>query len=54
MQRSSSSEDIGSLLYSKLNERDWLFVKGNEMWKLAQKERDILPTLQLSYNQMPS
>uniref|UniRef100_A0A2N9HGC3 Rx N-terminal domain-containing protein n=1 Tax=Fagus sylvatica TaxID=28930 RepID=A0A2N9HGC3_FAGSY len=47
-------KSLGSLLYSKLDERDWLFVKDNDMWKLNKKEGDILSALQLSYNQMPS
>ncbi|KAL4597179.1 hypothetical protein ACB092_12G216300 [Castanea dentata] len=47
-------KSLGSLLYSKLDERDWLFVRDNEMWKLNIKEGDILSVLQLSYNQMPS
>ncbi|KAM4077871.1 hypothetical protein ACJW30_12G172900 [Castanea mollissima] len=47
-------KSLGSLLYSKLDERDWLFVRDNEMWKLNRKEGDILSVLQLSYNKMPS
>jgi hypothetical protein len=47
-------KSLGSLLYSKLEEPDWLFVKDNDLWKLNKKEGDILSTLQLSYNQMPS
>ncbi|KAM4077862.1 hypothetical protein ACJW30_12G172100 [Castanea mollissima] len=47
-------KSLGSLLYSKLDERDWLFVRDNEMWKLNRKEGDIFSVLQLSYNQMPS
>ena len=47
-------KSLGSLLYSKLDERDWRFVKDNEIWKLNRKEGDILSALQLSYNQMPS
>ncbi|KAL0002051.1 hypothetical protein SO802_015832 [Lithocarpus litseifolius] len=45
---------LGSLLYSKLDERDWRIVKGNEIWKLNKKEGDILSALQLSNNQMLS
>ena len=45
---------LGSLLYSKLDEHDWLFVKDNDLWKLNQKEGDIFSALQLSYNLMPS
>ncbi|KAL4597177.1 hypothetical protein ACB092_12G216100 [Castanea dentata] len=47
-------KSLGSLLYSKFDERDWLFVRDNEMWKLNRKEGDILSVLQWSYNQMPS
>ena len=47
-------KSLGSLLYSKLEERDWQFVKDNDLWKLNKKEGDILSALQLSYNQMPS
>ncbi|KAM4070545.1 hypothetical protein ACB094_12G172800 [Castanea mollissima] len=47
-------KSLGSLLYSKFDERDWLFVRDNEMWKLNRKEGDIFSVLQLSYNQMPS
>ncbi|XP_057964553.1 putative disease resistance protein RGA3 [Malania oleifera] len=45
---------LGSLLYTKLDERDWLFVRDNEIWKIEQKEDDILPVLKLSYDQLPS
>ncbi|KAJ7976784.1 Disease resistance protein [Quillaja saponaria] len=45
---------LGSLLFSKTDERDWIFVRDNEIWKLKQKEDDILPALKLSYDQMPS
>ena len=45
---------LGSLLYSKLNEHDWLFAKDKKNVDTRTKERDILPALQSSYNQMPS
>uniref|UniRef100_A0A5B6YHB8 Putative disease resistance protein RGA3 n=2 Tax=Davidia involucrata TaxID=16924 RepID=A0A5B6YHB8_DAVIN len=44
---------LGSMLYEKIDECDWLFVRDNEIWKLQQKEGDILPTLKLSYDQLP-
>ncbi|KAM3745351.1 hypothetical protein ACB098_06G120000 [Castanea mollissima] len=47
-------KSLGSLLYSQLDERDWQFVKDNEIWKLNRKECDIFSALQLSYNQMSS
>jgi hypothetical protein len=45
---------LGSLLYSKIEERDWISIRDNEIWKLEQKHDDILPALTLSYNQLPS
>ncbi|KAK9289623.1 hypothetical protein L1049_007781 [Liquidambar formosana] len=45
---------LGCLLYMKIEEREWLYIKDNEIWKLEQKENDILPALRLSYEQMPS
>jgi hypothetical protein len=45
---------LGSLLFSKVDEREWNFVKDNEIWKLDQNDDDILPALKLSYDQMPS
>jgi Leucine-rich repeat (LRR) protein len=45
---------LGSLLYSKTEEHDWISIRDNEIWNLEQKEDDILPALRLSYNQLPS
>ncbi|KAM3738928.1 hypothetical protein ACB098_09G166400 [Castanea mollissima] len=45
---------LGSLLCSKIEERDWISIRDNEIWKLEQKENDILPALRLSYNKLPS
>lgn len=45
---------LGSLLYLKTDEHDWLYIKDNEIWKLEQKENDILPALRLSYDAMPA
>ncbi|KAK9985315.1 hypothetical protein SO802_030266 [Lithocarpus litseifolius] len=45
---------LGSLLYSKSEERDWIFIKNSEIWKLEQKDDDILHSLRLSYDQLPS
>ncbi|XP_050283734.1 putative disease resistance protein RGA4 [Quercus robur] len=43
---------IGSLLYSKKSEEEWLSFKNNEFSKV--NESDILPTLRLSYDHLPS
>ncbi|XP_059439281.1 putative disease resistance protein RGA4 [Corylus avellana] len=45
---------IASLLHSKNPETEWLSFKNNELSKMSQKENDILPTLKLSYDQLPS
>jgi Leucine-rich repeat (LRR) protein len=46
---------LGRLLYSKVDELEWQIVRDNEIWKLEQKEIDmILPALRLSYDQMPN
>lgn len=43
---------LGSLLCTKTEERDWLYIRDNDIWNIAQKENDILPILRLSYDQM--
>ena len=45
---------IGSLLYFKNSEIEWLSFKNNELSKIPQKETNILPTLELSYDHLPS
>jgi Leucine-rich repeat (LRR) protein len=45
---------IGSLLGSKNRETEWLTFKNNELLKIFQNETDILPTLKLSYDHLPS
>ncbi|XP_057999226.1 putative disease resistance protein RGA1 [Hevea brasiliensis] len=45
---------LATLLYSVTDEHDWEFIRDNEIWKLEQKEKDILPALRLSYEQLPS
>eukprot|EP00261_Vitis_vinifera_P016740 XP_010646017.2 PREDICTED: putative disease resistance protein RGA3 [Vitis vinifera] len=49
-----AARTLGSLLFSKFEPRDWLDVRDNDIWKLEQKEGDILPALRLSYEQLPS
>ncbi|XP_050258422.1 disease resistance protein RGA2-like [Quercus robur] len=44
---------LAGLLYSKVDEHEWKSIRDNEIWNLEQKEGDILPTLKLSYNQLP-
>jgi hypothetical protein len=45
---------IEHLLYSKTIELEWLSFKNNKLSKLPQTETGILPTLKLSYDQLPS
>jgi hypothetical protein len=45
---------IGSLLRFKNSEAEWLTFKKNNLSKISQNENDILPTLKLSYNHLPS
>ncbi|XP_021822820.1 putative disease resistance protein RGA3 [Prunus avium] len=45
---------IGSMLYSEHQESKWLTFKNNKLSTIRQKEDDILPTLRLSYDVLPS
>ncbi|XP_044508459.1 putative disease resistance protein RGA1 [Mangifera indica] len=45
---------LGSLLYSSTFEQDWINVRDNEIWKLDQKENNILQALRISYNHLSS
>ncbi|KAM1781326.1 hypothetical protein ACFX11_039923 [Malus domestica] len=45
---------IGGMLRTKDHETEWLNFKEKKLSKLSQKENDILPTLKLSYDVLPS
>ncbi|KAJ8899230.1 hypothetical protein K2173_012406 [Erythroxylum novogranatense] len=45
---------IGRLLYFKNPDTEWLPFLENEFSTISQNENDILPTLQFSYNNLPS
>ena len=45
---------LGSVLYFKNPEKEWLSFKNDELSKVAQKENDILLSLKLSYDHLPS
>ncbi|XP_058204529.1 putative disease resistance protein RGA4 isoform X1 [Rhododendron vialii] len=49
-----AARTLGAMLFMKTNDRDWFFVRNNEIWSLVKNENDILPILRLSYDQMPS
>ncbi|XP_068344287.1 putative disease resistance protein RGA3 [Pyrus communis] len=44
----------GRMLYSKNQENEWLAFKNNDLSKVNQEAIDILPTLKLSYDILPS
>lgn len=44
---------LGGLLHSKVDECYWKLVRDCEIWKLEQKDGDILPALRLSYDRLP-
>ena len=44
---------LGSLLYSKRDERDWVSIKESGIWKLEQDENWIMAALKLSYYDLP-
>ncbi|KAF7848905.1 hypothetical protein BT93_L1457 [Corymbia citriodora subsp. variegata] len=45
---------IGSLLYTKDEERYWAHIRDSETWKLVEEKKDILQVLKLSYDHLPS
>jgi len=45
---------IGSLLYFKNSEADWLYFNNNDLSKITQEDIEILPILKLSYDHLPS
>ncbi|KAL5778735.1 hypothetical protein ACOSQ2_009472 [Xanthoceras sorbifolium] len=45
---------IGSLLYSKKTESEWLYFKNTELSQITQDTNDILLILKLSFEQLPS
>ncbi|XVF42529.1 hypothetical protein PTKIN_Ptkin01aG0370900 [Pterospermum kingtungense] len=49
-----AARTLGSLLFSKRDESDWISIRDNEMWRLEQSDNDILPVLKLSYSHLPS
>jgi hypothetical protein len=44
---------IGSLLYFKNSEAEWLYLKNNELHKITQRDNVIFPILKLSYDHLP-
>ncbi|XP_043816305.1 putative disease resistance protein RGA1 isoform X2 [Manihot esculenta] len=44
---------LASLLLLNSDESYWKSIRDSELWKIEQKETDILPALRLSYEQLP-
>ncbi|XP_039129485.1 putative disease resistance protein RGA3 [Dioscorea cayenensis subsp. rotundata] len=49
-----AAKALGSLMRFRRGEREWLAVRDNEIWRLPEHENQILPSLRLSYNHLPS
>ncbi|KAH7677534.1 P-loop containing nucleoside triphosphate hydrolase protein [Dioscorea alata] len=49
-----AAKALGSLMRFRRGEREWVAVKDNEIWRLPEHENQILPSLRLSYNHLPS
>ncbi|KAK3405562.1 hypothetical protein EUGRSUZ_K01806 [Eucalyptus grandis] len=45
---------LGSLLYTKDEERYWKHIRDCKTWELVEAKKDILPALKLSYDHLPS
>ncbi|XP_057999229.1 putative disease resistance protein RGA1 [Hevea brasiliensis] len=45
---------LASLLFMKTDESHWKSIRDSELWKIEQKENEILPALKLSYEQLPA
>ncbi|EOY12537.1 Leucine-rich repeat containing protein [Theobroma cacao] len=45
---------LGGLMRQKPNEKYWLSVKENEMWKLLKEDDGVFPVLRLSYIHLPN
>ena len=44
---------LGSILYLKRDEHDWVSIRNSEIWKLEQGENGIMAALRLSYYDLP-
>ncbi|XXG52775.1 hypothetical protein AAC387_Pa03g1003 [Persea americana] len=49
-----AAKALGSMMCFKSEEKEWLYVRDNEIWDLSDDDNDILPALRLSYDHLPS
>ncbi|KAA8518084.1 hypothetical protein F0562_015558 [Nyssa sinensis] len=45
---------LGGMLFSKTEEKEWVSVLNNDIWKLDESEDGIMHALRLSFDQLPS
>jgi len=45
---------VGSSLFWTVDKKEWESTRDSEIWNMKQNEKDILPALKLSYDQLPS
>ncbi|CAN1153931.1 Putative disease resistance protein RGA3 [Linum perenne] len=45
---------IAGALFFKETESEWFAFKSSDIWKMEQNENDIMPTLKLSYDHLPT
>ncbi|XXG89731.1 hypothetical protein AAC387_Pa12g1663 [Persea americana] len=48
-----AAKSLGSLMFFKREETEWIFLKDSGVWNLHDQENDILPVLRLSYYHLP-
>ncbi|XAR64978.1 hypothetical protein NMG60_11008888 [Bertholletia excelsa] len=49
-----AAKALGGLLSFKSEQREWQFIEKSEIWELQEREKSIMPTLKLSYYNLPS
>ncbi|XP_024039136.1 putative disease resistance protein RGA3 [Citrus clementina] len=49
-----ATKTIGSLMRSKQTEEEWKRILNSDLWKVEEIEKDVLSSLLLSYNDLPS
>ncbi|KAH9750786.1 hypothetical protein KPL71_014015 [Citrus sinensis] len=49
-----AAKTIGSLMCSKQTEEEWKRILNSDLWKVEEIEKDVLSSLLLSYNDLPS
>ncbi|KAL5994669.1 hypothetical protein ACLOJK_024722 [Asimina triloba] len=47
-----AAKALGSMMRFRTNERQWEFIKDDEIWNFPEEENGILPALRLSYYQL--